>query len=76
MHHTSTILTQYGVRHWLDYGTLLGAIRDNDIIPWDFDVDFTVPFEDCEKIKESKEAFTKAGYFMYVPGEWIPQKYK
>ena len=29
----STFLTNIGVKHWLMYGTLLGAVRNNEIIP-------------------------------------------
>lgn len=35
----------------IDFGTLLGIVRDGDIIPWDDDVDFAVPAEAAEQLK-------------------------
>lgn len=32
----------------VDFGTLLGIVRDNDVIEWDDDVDFSVPVEKYE----------------------------
>uniref|UniRef100_T1JEU2 Phosphatidylinositol 3-kinase catalytic subunit type 3 n=1 Tax=Strigamia maritima TaxID=126957 RepID=T1JEU2_STRMM len=43
------ILTQFKVRHWLEGGSLLGAARNGDIIPWDYDVDIGIYREDIKK---------------------------
>lgn len=48
------ILESSGVRYWLEGGSLLGAVRHQDIIPWDYDVDFGIYMEDvpiCENLK-------------------------
>jgi hypothetical protein len=39
---------EYEVPLVVDFGTLLGIVRDNDVIEWDDDVDFSVPFENYE----------------------------
>ena len=35
-----------GIRYWLDFGTLLGVVRDGDLIAWDDDVDVSCREED------------------------------
>ena len=41
------VLDDLGVPFWLSHGTLLGAIRDNDFIAHDSDIDLGV-WDDCE----------------------------
>ncbi len=37
-----------GIELWLECGTLLGVIRDNDYIPWEDDLDFGTWRENIE----------------------------
>ena len=39
------VCKQNGLKYWIDFGTLLGAIRHKGFIPWDDDMDFAVPYQ-------------------------------
>lgn len=41
----TNILQDIGIKYWLDYGTLLGAYRNNRVIKHDYDLDLSILFE-------------------------------
>jgi LicD family len=62
MFFTEDLLTGNGVTHWIDFGTLLGAVRAGELIPWDNDVDFGILEEDVETVLALAREAERRGY--------------
>jgi len=59
------ILSSMNIKFWLSGGCLLGAVRDNDFIPWDDDVDMVMFEEEFIPIKHQlKEKLLNSGFIV------------
>ena len=52
------------IRYYLAYGTLLGAVREKDFIPWDPDIDLFMSRADFQKFCRIMEKEPKGKYFL------------
>ena len=57
-------LDEAGIRFFLMFGTLLGAVRDKDLILWDKDIDLGIFYEDSYKLEKAEKILEKHGIFM------------
>lgn len=65
MKNVQTIFDEEGLQHWIICGTLLGAVRHNDVIPWDDDIDIAIHSKDENRLVQLKNKLKKNNYGLF-----------
>lgn len=64
------VCVKYGITYWIDWGTLLGAVRHGGFVPWDDDLDISMPIDDfkkaCEIFPDEFKKYKDYGLFAEV----------
>jgi hypothetical protein len=60
--YVSTAFRKHGIWHSLAYGSLLGALREEDVIAWDYDFDLLVKPDEVQRILALAEEIGRDGY--------------
>lgn len=61
------VCQKYGVRYYLICGSLLGAVRHSDLVPWDDDVDVAMTREDFDILKKyAQKEWGTGSDFLFV----------
>ena len=71
---TIDILNEKKYKYWLEAGTLLGILRDGDLIPWDYDADLGIPADSADDIMKLRLDFLPKYLIKRrrINSPWIP----
>jgi len=58
----AVFLEAEGIDYHLEGGTLLGIVRDKELLPWDHDIDISIPSKEVEKFLMVKKKLYWKGY--------------
>lgn len=59
------LFKEHDITYWLEGGTLIGAIRESDLLPFDHDIDVSVWFKDVVRIHLLQKEFNQYGYELH-----------
>ncbi|MDL2252293.1 LicD family protein [Odoribacter sp. OttesenSCG-928-J03] len=66
------ICRKHHIPYWLDFGTLLGAVRHKGFIPWDDDLDIAIHRKDYRRLRKYLIKELPENYFY---SDWTTDKY-
>ena len=59
-------MDELGIKYWLDWGTLLGAVRDGKLIEWDHDMDLGTMDDSWKKLVSILPELEKRGFYVVL----------
>lgn len=65
---TKKIFDEHNIIHWLEYGSLLGCIRNGKLIAWDKDADLGIWYTDIDKVLKTERYFSAKDYWLRQDG--------
>ncbi len=57
----TNVLDNNNIIYHLEGGTLLGLVRDGDLLPWDHDIDLSIDISEAKKLKSLQRYFWMKG---------------
>ncbi len=64
------ICAKYDIPYYLEGGSMLGAVRHHEIIPWDDDADVSMFRADYERFRAVVRKELREGFSFTEPGDW------
>eukprot|EP01064_Diplonema_japonicum_P023438 TRINITY_DN33867_c0_g1_i1.p1 TRINITY_DN33867_c0_g1~~TRINITY_DN33867_c0_g1_i1.p1 ORF type:complete len:306 (+),score=60.97 TRINITY_DN33867_c0_g1_i1:82-918(+) len=69
-------MNEGGTEWWVDYGTLLGGVREGRLIEHEYDLDLGIPASAAAILGTKKAMFEKHGITLYTRNDYIASKSK
>jgi phosphorylcholine metabolism protein LicD len=62
----AVVFDDAGLHYWLDFGSLLGMVRNGHLMAWDHDVEIGIFREDLSKLAALRKKIEKPGYKLFM----------